>query len=45
LLLLAYPAPGGPTLRYNNFRQVLSSNPCWGWPAGLWNRYPRERKI
>ena len=28
LLLLAYPAPGGPTLRYNNFRQVLSSNPC-----------------
>ncbi len=28
LLLLAYPAPGGPTLRFNNFRQVLSSNPC-----------------
>jgi hypothetical protein len=29
LLLLAYPAAGfKPTLRYNNFRQVLSSNPC-----------------
>ncbi len=28
LLLLAYPAPGGPTLRYNDFRQVLSNNPC-----------------
>ncbi len=28
LLELAYPAPGGPTLRYNDFRQVLSSNPC-----------------
>ena len=28
LLLLAYPAVGGPTLRYNDFRQVLSSNPC-----------------
>ena len=28
LLVLAYPAPGGPTLRYNNFRQILSSNPC-----------------
>jgi hypothetical protein len=28
LLLSAYPAVGGPTLRYNNFRQVLSSNPC-----------------
>ena len=29
LLLLAYPGVGGqPTLRFNNFRQVLSSNPC-----------------
>ena len=28
LLLLAYPAPGGPTLRFNDFRQVLSNNPC-----------------
>ena len=28
LLLSAYPAPGGATLRYNNFRNVLSSNPC-----------------
>jgi hypothetical protein len=29
LLLSAYPAAGGqPTLRYNNFRNVLSSNPC-----------------
>ncbi len=28
LLLLAYPAPGGPSLRFNDFRQVLSNNPC-----------------
>jgi hypothetical protein len=28
LLALAYPAVGGPTFRYNNFRQVLSNNPC-----------------
>ncbi len=28
LLLLAYPVPGGVVHRYNNFRQVLSSNPC-----------------
>jgi len=28
LLALAYPAVGGPTFRYNNFRQVLNSNPC-----------------
>ena len=28
LLLLAYPAPGGPILRYNDFRQVLANNPC-----------------
>jgi hypothetical protein len=28
LLLLAYPTPTGPSLRYNNFRRVLSSNPC-----------------
>jgi len=29
LLLSAYPAANGqPTLRYNNFRKVLSSNPC-----------------
>jgi hypothetical protein len=28
LLQLAYPAPGGPTLRFNDFRQVLSNNPC-----------------
>ncbi len=28
LLALAYPAVGGPTSRYNNFRQVLNSNPC-----------------
>lgn len=32
LLPLAYPAAGGvPTFRYNDFRRVLSSNPC---PAG-----------
>lgn len=29
LLLLAYPAANGlPTLRYNDFRNILSSNPC-----------------
>ena len=29
LLSLAYPAAGGaPSFRYNNFRNVLSSNPC-----------------
>ena len=28
LLLLAYPAVGGVTTRYNNFRNVLGSNPC-----------------
>jgi hypothetical protein len=29
LLVLAYPAANGqPTFRYNNFRNVLSSNPC-----------------
>jgi hypothetical protein len=28
LLLLAYPVPGGTSFRYNNFRNVLSSNPC-----------------
>lgn len=28
LLLLAYPSVGGPTLRLNNFRRVLSHNPC-----------------
>jgi len=28
LLLLAYPAVGGVTTRYNNFRNILSSNPC-----------------
>ena len=28
LLLLAYPVPGGVSTRYNNFRNVLSSNPC-----------------
>jgi hypothetical protein len=28
LLQLAYPAPGGPTLRFNDFRQVLAANPC-----------------
>jgi len=28
LLLLTYPAVGGATHRYNDFRQVLSSNPC-----------------
>lgn len=28
LLPLAYPAVGGPTFRYNDFRQVLSTNPC-----------------
>jgi hypothetical protein len=28
LLLLAYPAVGGVTTRYNNFRNILASNPC-----------------
>jgi hypothetical protein len=28
LLVLAYPAPNGPTFRYNNFRRVLPNNPC-----------------
>ena len=29
LLSLAYPAANGqPTFRYNNFRNVLGSNPC-----------------
>ena len=28
LLQLAYPVPGGVSLRYNDFRNVLSSNPC-----------------
>jgi hypothetical protein len=28
LLSLAYPAVGGPSFKYDNFRQVLSSNPC-----------------
>ncbi len=28
LLLSAYPAVGGPTLRYNNFRRILDGNPC-----------------
>ena len=29
LLQLAYPAANGqPTIRFNNFRNVLSSNPC-----------------
>ena len=29
LLVLAYPIPGpAVTLRYNNFRNVLSLNPC-----------------
>jgi len=28
LLLLTYPAPGGSFTRYNNFRNVLGSNPC-----------------
>jgi hypothetical protein len=28
LLELAYPAPLGPTLRFNDFRQVLTNNPC-----------------
>jgi hypothetical protein len=29
LLASAYPAVGGvPTFRYNNFRRVLSNNPC-----------------
>jgi len=28
LLSLAYPAPGGPVFRFNNFRQVLAHNPC-----------------
>jgi hypothetical protein len=25
---LLFFASGGPTLRYNDFRQVLSNNPC-----------------
>ncbi len=29
LLALVYPAAGGvPTFRYNNFRRVLTRNPC-----------------
>ena len=28
LLQLAYPGPAGAILRYNNFRNVLGSNPC-----------------
>ena len=28
LLALAYPAPNGVTLIFNDFRQILSSNPC-----------------
>ena len=28
LLQLTYPSPAGPFNRYNNFRNVLSSNPC-----------------
>lgn len=28
LLLLVYPGPAGPFNRYNNFRNVLASNPC-----------------
>jgi hypothetical protein len=28
LLASAYPAVGGPTVRYNNFRKVLNHNPC-----------------
>jgi hypothetical protein len=28
LLASAYPAVGGPSFRYNNFRKVLNSNPC-----------------
>jgi hypothetical protein len=28
LLKLVYPGPAGPTSRFNDFRQVLSSNPC-----------------
>ncbi len=29
LLQSVYPGPGGqPITRYNNFRQVLSNNPC-----------------
>ncbi|HEY3007865.1 MAG TPA: hypothetical protein VGJ63_07340 [Micromonosporaceae bacterium] len=30
LLLSDYPGVGGPITRYNNFRNVLSSNPCPG---------------
>lgn len=28
LLQLAYPGPAGVILRYNNFRNILASNPC-----------------
>jgi hypothetical protein len=28
LLQLVYPSPSGPSFRYNDFRQVLSYNPC-----------------
>jgi hypothetical protein len=28
LLQLVYPTPAGPSARYNDFRQVLASNPC-----------------
>ncbi len=28
LLQLYYPVPGGVSYRYNDFRQILSSNPC-----------------
>ncbi len=34
LLKLYYPVPGGTVGRYNDFRNVLSSNPCAASPGG-----------
>jgi hypothetical protein len=28
LVLLAYPRPGGPSMRFNDYRRVLANNPC-----------------
>jgi hypothetical protein len=34
ILQLAYPRPGGPSLRFNDYRQILASNPCPASPGG-----------
>ena len=28
LVALAYPRPGGPSIRFNDYRRVLNDNPC-----------------